>query len=70
MGAKQGNDRERQRQRIEDRIIRRIDANPGGAGWWVHHGPLRLCILDLLCYRARVTGLPAIRSLNAVPASR
>ena len=62
MSAKHGNDREGQRQRIEDRLIRRIDKNPGDQGYYREHGPLRVSILELVCWRAAVTGMPAMRS--------
>jgi len=61
MSTKHGNDREGQRQRIENKIIRRIDENPGDQDHYREHGPLRVSILELICFRAAVSGLPAIR---------
>lgn len=61
MTTKYGNDREWQRQRLEDRLIRRIDEQPADPCVYREHGPLRVSILDLIIFRAALTGLPAIR---------
>lgn len=63
MSTKHGNDREKQRQRIEDWIIRKIDEEPGRTLDYREHGPLRISILELICFKAATTGLPAMRGL-------
>lgn len=56
MGKKLGNDRERQRHRVEDAIIGRID-NPKPS-FFRNHGPLKVAIIDLIAYRCLMLDRP------------
>ena len=58
MSVKRGNDRERQRHRIEDKIIEQIDRISEQNPPYPEHGPLRIPIIDLLVYNATTSNRP------------
>jgi len=58
MTGKKGNDRERERHRIEDKIIAGIDKERGEACSWPEPGPLRVPIIDLLVWKATIHNRP------------